>query len=186
VSSRLCSNICTYRHQPSIEKFPSFMETFLSGIQNYSILPFIILRICCMTSEKQKMQIHIGQDTSLFWDTSTTRAEIFPVGYVLFSLVLVCAGSIVIICGLLRYRVPGGSSTTCKEGNTNVTRTFVWMWKWEWVAPCNSMQKELHRRGMCTYASYLWWSAREFRWGRTVVWWKIPQTPSRHFEHKLI
>jgi hypothetical protein len=75
------------------------------------------------------MRTHIGPETSLFWDTATwsfvARAEGFPVGNFLVSTVLVCVASILISCGLLWFRMPGGYSTARKELNTFDPRCCV-------------------------------------------------------------
>jgi hypothetical protein len=140
-----------------------------------------------------KMKIHIGPETSLFWDTSTSnlyvaRAERFPVGNFLVSMILVCVGSVLISCGLLWFWVPAGYSTTRKEW-----RKYVWAErgdvyfsldmqaknsKWRRVVPCSSLRNELHKRGMCRSAILSLVKRRKFSWGRTVVCWKVRQPPN--------
>jgi hypothetical protein len=70
---------------------------------------------------------------------------------------------------------------------SDVICTSVWTWKWRRAGPCNSLQNELHKRGMCRYASYPRQSVREFSCDRTVYAERFlnRRTPGRHFQHQL-
>jgi hypothetical protein len=121
------------------------------------------------------MEIHIGPETSLFWDTPMWSLYYHVLRNYLVSEVLVCVEHSNQLW-LLWFRVLGGYSTTRKE--IRMIRGDLYLsWKWRRVVPCSSLQNELHKRGMCRYAFYPWWSAREFSWGRTVAHWKVSQPP---------
>jgi hypothetical protein len=69
---------------------------------------------------------------------------------------------------------------------SEVICTSVWTWKWRIVVPCSSLQNELHKRGMCRYASYPWWNERKFSWGRRLYSVRfLNRRTSSHFEHQL-
>jgi hypothetical protein len=88
--------------------------------------------------------------------------------------------SILVSCGLLWFRMPGGYSTMKKEENMYDVRWFVLPFEHaseRGLVPCNSLQRDLNKRAVCRSASYPWRSARELRCDRTDVYWKGPQPP---------
>jgi hypothetical protein len=130
------------------------------------------------------ISMQCGPETSLFWDTSTWSvyvacAERFPVENFLISMVLVFVDSIqsAAVC----YDFGSRKLLNFGEGRkyvwSEVMCTAVWIWKWRRVVPCNSLQNELHKRLICRYESYPWWSDRKFSSGETVVCWKFPHPP---------
>jgi len=44
--------------------------------------------------------------------------------------------------------------------------TLDWTWNWRRVLPCNGLQSELHRQGMCRDALYNWRSWHKLNWGQ--------------------
>lgn len=60
--------------------------------------------------------------------------------------------------------------------------TLDWMWNWRRMLPCNGLQSELHRQGMCRDALYNWRSWHKLNWGQNRRMMNVSSQAGHYYE----